>query len=288
MIENTTIHPVKRRDAFQGEYIYPQEAYRPRRGTVSGGRVSREVVPLGQILAAGGPPPPYRPVLVEIPARSGSKRVRDKNIRLLNGIPLMAYTILVARNTPGVDRVVVNTDSERYADIAREFGAEVPFLRPAEIASDTTSMGTVAQHFTEFMLREYDRWCRVDVPFVKHVQLCPTTPFRNVNTIAGYVRSMGKYSMVGTAVRGDVEPEKLYLGEDERFMGDYMSRRCNRKFFYKNRSNFTGRTIPNLNRTQKIVLLDNPIEMIDIDTEEDFALAEDVVRNGLYDFGMTI
>ncbi|MEQ8433451.1 MAG: acylneuraminate cytidylyltransferase family protein [Oceanicaulis sp.] len=73
-----------------------------------------------------------------IPARSGSKRVPDKNIARLEGHPLMAYTICAARASGVFDEVMVSTDSEAYADIARHYGASVPFVRPAELAGDTS------------------------------------------------------------------------------------------------------------------------------------------------------
>lgn len=75
-------------------------------------------------------------VVAIIPARSGSKGVKDKNIRLLNGHPMIAYTIAAAKLSKSVDRIIVSTDSEKYAEIARKYGAEVPFLRPAEISGD--------------------------------------------------------------------------------------------------------------------------------------------------------
>lgn len=75
-------------------------------------------------------------VLAYIPARSGSKGIKDKNIIKIAGKPLIAYTIEAARSSKYVDKVIVSTDSERYAEIARKWGAEVPFLRPAELAAD--------------------------------------------------------------------------------------------------------------------------------------------------------
>jgi CMP-N,N'-diacetyllegionaminic acid synthase len=77
-------------------------------------------------------------VVALIPARSGSKRVPDKNIRLLAGHPLIAYSIAAALQSRIFSTVIVSTDSERYADIARYYGATVPFLRPAPIAGDTS------------------------------------------------------------------------------------------------------------------------------------------------------
>src|SRR4030042_3588219 len=79
-------------------------------------------------------PPPS--IIALIPARSGSKRVPDKNVRPLAGHPLMAYTIAAARQSGIFGAVVVSTDSARYAEMARHYGAEVPFLRPPEFSGD--------------------------------------------------------------------------------------------------------------------------------------------------------
>ena len=77
-------------------------------------------------------------VVALIPARSGSERVRDKNIRPLAGHPLIAYAIATARGAGVFDRVICSTDSEEIAEVARWYGAEVPFLRPAEFATSTS------------------------------------------------------------------------------------------------------------------------------------------------------
>ena len=74
-----------------------------------------------------------------IPARSGSKGVRDKNIQRLNDHPLIAYAIKAAHKVKAIQRVFVSTDSESYANVAKEYGAEVPFLRPGELSEDNST-----------------------------------------------------------------------------------------------------------------------------------------------------
>ena len=74
-----------------------------------------------------------------ITARSGSKGIRDKNIKLLGNKPLLAYTIEAALNSKMFEKVMVSTDSEKYAEISRSWGASVPFLRSEENAKDTAS-----------------------------------------------------------------------------------------------------------------------------------------------------
>ena len=111
-----------------------------------------------------------------IPARSGSKRVADKNVRRLAGHPLMAYSIAAARASAVFTDVLVSTDSERYAQIARHYGAEVPFLRPAEIAG-ATSPDIEWVELTLRRLREAGR--EYDCFSI----LRPTSPFRKGETI---------------------------------------------------------------------------------------------------------
>ena len=80
-----------------------------------------------------------------IPARSGSKGLKDKNIKELCGKPLLAYSIEAAKLSGCFDTVMVSTDSEKYAEIARQWGAEVPFLRSAETSNDTASSWVVVR-----------------------------------------------------------------------------------------------------------------------------------------------
>lgn len=80
-----------------------------------------------------------------IPARSGSKGLPNKNIMPLNGVPLMAYTIKAAIDSGKFDTIMVSTDSEEYAQVARQWGAEVPFLRSPEVSTDTASSWDVVR-----------------------------------------------------------------------------------------------------------------------------------------------
>ena len=107
-----------------------------------------------------------------IPARSGSKRLPDKNIKLLCGKPLLAWSIESALDSQYIDEVVVSTDSSVYADVAKSYGANVPFLRPESLSSDTTTTFDVLEHcirfYKESLGKTYD--------YV--VLLQPTSPLR--------------------------------------------------------------------------------------------------------------
>lgn len=123
-----------------------------------------------------------REVLAIIPARSGSKSVKDKNIRMINGKPMIAYSIEHALKAESVTRVIVSTDSEQYAEIAKEYGAEIPFIRPAEYATDTSLDLEVFEHALSF-LKEKEGY-EPDIV----VQLRPTYPIRDVKDIDEMVK----------------------------------------------------------------------------------------------------
>lgn len=116
-------------------------------------------------------------VLAIIPARSGSKSVQDKNIRLAGGRPMLAHSICHAKKSKSINRVIVSTDSGKYAEIARKYGAEAPFLRPAEYAKDTSLDIDVFLHALEY-LRDTEHY-EPDIV----VQLRPTYPIRDPEDI---------------------------------------------------------------------------------------------------------
>lgn len=87
-----------------------------------------------------------------IPARGGSKRIPDKNIRDFRGKPIIAYSIEVAQQSGLFDSVVVSTDSERIAEVVESYGAQVPFMRPEELADEFTGTREVISHATKWML----------------------------------------------------------------------------------------------------------------------------------------
>lgn len=107
-----------------------------------------------------------------IGARSGSKGVSHKNIRFLAGKPLIAWIIEAAKKSKYLDRVLVSTDSEEYAKIAREHGAETPFLRPKELASDASLDFDYVSHAVNWLIKNENY--KPDIV----VRLMPTIPFQ--------------------------------------------------------------------------------------------------------------
>ena len=123
-------------------------------------------------------------VLVTICARGGSKGIPRKNIVPLKGRPLIAYTIDTAIKWGKADRIVVSTDDQEIADAARTHGADVPFIRPAELAADTMGKIPVIRHAVEFC--EEEEGCSYDYV----VDLDATAPIRKVSDVDAMVTRM--------------------------------------------------------------------------------------------------
>lgn len=116
-------------------------------------------------------------VLAVVPARGGSKGLPGKNIRPLAGVPLLVHSLRAAALTPGVTRCVVSTDSEEIAEVAQRHGGDVPFLRPAELAGDTTPTAPVLAHALAAVEAEDD------VSYDAVLLLEPTSPCRSVERL---------------------------------------------------------------------------------------------------------
>lgn len=111
-------------------------------------------------------------VMALIPARSGSKGVPHKNIRKLGEYPLIEWSVAACKAAQMIDRVLVSTDSEEYAELARSIGAEVPFLRPAEISGDKSTDYDFIRHALDWLAKNDS-----EPDYIVHIR--PTTPFRD-------------------------------------------------------------------------------------------------------------
>lgn len=221
-------------------------------------------------------------VLAIIPARSGSKSVIDKNIRMIAGKPMIAYSIEHGLKAECIDRVIVSTDSEKYADIAREYGAEVPFIRPAEYATDTSLDIDVFRHALLF-LKENEGY---EPELV--VQLRPTYPIRRISDIEAMVKYMREHPAVDSmrciAPAKEVA-YKMWFKDDDGMLSPIMKdipecynmpRQQLPKIYYQNACIDVVRS--------KVILEQNSMsgkkiagyemdENFDIDTEEEFKRA---------------
>jgi CMP-N,N'-diacetyllegionaminic acid synthase len=149
-------------------------------------------------------------ILGIIPARGGSKGIPSKNIKELDGMPLIAYTIKAALNS-NLTHVIVSTDSKSIADIAISYGANVPFLRPDNLATDTASSMPVAIHGLLEMEKLYE--CQYDAVML----LQPTTPFRtteDINNAISLLIEKETDSVISVVDVGGTHPARMkYLKE---------------------------------------------------------------------------
>lgn len=154
-------------------------------------------------------------VLAIVPARGGSKSIPRKNIKPLGGIPLIAYSIAAGLQAEMVDRVIVSTDDPEIAEIAQHWGAELPFLRPPELAQDDTPDLPVFQHTLQW-LAERENY----IPDVV-VQLRPTSPLRPPDCVDQAVTALRQYEKADS-VRGVVpsgqNPFKMWRFQDDGYM----------------------------------------------------------------------
>lgn len=140
-------------------------------------------------------------ILATICCRGGSKGVPDKNIRPLNGIPLIVQTIRQALESRLIDDLIISTDDDRIARIAKDAGAKVPFKRPADLASDTSSKWPVFIHALEFYEKEYGK--KIDYL----VDLDVTVPLKEARDIDGAIRLALDHPDTEVVITG-YEPER--------------------------------------------------------------------------------
>lgn len=172
-------------------------------------------------------------ILAIIPARSGSKGIEDKNIRILNGKPLIAYTVEAALKSEVFEDIVVSTDSEKYKKISEEYGAWVPFLRSKELAQDESSTNDVVE---EVLIKLKDAGKEYDSLMI----LQPTSPLRDEEDIRNSVKLFHekKANSVISMCECDHSPLFMKLLDEENKLDGFLSnlnkvRRQDLKQFYR-------------------------------------------------------
>jgi CMP-N,N'-diacetyllegionaminic acid synthase len=158
-------------------------------------------------------------VIAIIPARGGSKGLPGKNIKELCGKPLIAWSIEAGLGSKYIDEVIVTTDSEEIAHIARAFGASVPFMRPTELASDTATSFDAIKHTLDYCENELNK------KFDYIVLLEPTSPLRDMNDIDMAIEQLlsnpQASALVGICKTESQNPAFLVKKNDENFLVGY-------------------------------------------------------------------
>lgn len=218
--------------------------------------------------------------LAVIPARSGSKGISDKNIKDLNGKPLMAYTIEAAQNSNIFDCIHVSTDSELYADIARNLGVDVPFLRSAELSTDAA--GTMDA--VRFVVNEY---INLGQRFETVTILQPTSPLRTSEDIVCAFRLFRekKADSVVSVCETEYSPWLCNILPDNSSLNNFLDlnrvgRRQEMQQYYRVNGAIYIQTTEllmrhgNLYGENSFAYIMNKMKSIDIDDEFDFFLAK--------------
>jgi CMP-N,N'-diacetyllegionaminic acid synthase len=225
-----------------------------------------------------------------IPARGGSKRLPNKNIKKLINKPLIAYTIEAAKDCPYIDELMVTTDSMKIKKIAEKYGVNVPFLRPKHLATDTASSFDTVKHTINFYKYKLNR------KFDYFILLQPTSPLRTTKNIdaamhflfekkADAVISISK--MEHNPLKSNTVPKNLSL---KNFQPDHVKnkRMQDLETYYRENGAIYILNIDRFLREKTYFIKDNIFgyimkqrHSIDIDTKLDFLFAETIIKNGL-------
>lgn len=228
-------------------------------------------------------------VLAVITARGGSKGVPRKNIRSVGDKPLIAWSIESARSSDRIDDILISTDDKEIADVCRDWGCEVPFLRPAEFAKDDSPHYLALQHAVEW----YESMKGCEISYL--VLLQPTSPFRSSGDIDGCVRlaterdATGVFSVEETHVHPILTRRLADEGTLENYVTSdlsYLRRQDLPPALFVNGAVWVVK--PKEMMKQKTVFVDPALGYImpserswQIDTEWELAMADMMARNGL-------
>lgn len=225
-----------------------------------------------------------------IPARSGSKGLKDKNIMKLNNIPLMAYSIESALESNMFETIHVSTDSEKYAEIARTYGAEVPFLRSKELASDTASTWDAMR----FTVTEYEKQNK---KFDTITVLQPTSPLRTSEDIISAFQffEQKKANMISTVCEMEHSPlwcntlpDDLSMKNFEKESVAFLPRQKLPTYYRENGAIYILKisslfSFNNIYQDNCYAYIMKSSHSIDIDTEIDFVIAQAIMEAGFHE-----
>lgn len=222
--------------------------------------------------------------LAIIPARAGSKGIPNKNIRSLAGKPLLGWSIEQALACPKIDRVIVSTDCEKIASIAKSYGADIPFIRPAEFSTDTASTEVVLNHAIDY-LKETENYFPSAV-----VLLQATCPIRVKGTIARAIEQFEKEEADSLLSACEIHPFLWKKNQKTTSYYDYTKRprrqelKESDKIYEENGSIYITKTtllVTEKNRLGgRISIFEmSSLESYDIDTEDDFTVVDNLIRS---------
>lgn len=226
-----------------------------------------------------------------IPARGGSKGLPGKNIKDLNGKPLIAYTIEAALGAECIDKVIISTDDQNIAEISKRYGGEVPFMRPNELAEDTSLAKDVYIYTVEKLQNEYN--CDIKEFFV----LLPTAPLRTSEDIdESYELFKRSKAETLVSIKEAPCPPTWFFEKEENdkiknagfgYGNAVTNRQNNEKYYIPNGAiyilNYELLKTKGTYYSEKTVgYLMDELKSIDIDYESDFKFAEVIMESRTY------
>ena len=181
-------------------------------------------------------------IVAIIPARKGSKSIKDKNIVRYKGEPLIYHSIRTALSIKLINRTIVSTNSKKYQLIAKKFGADVPFIRPNKISADYSTDREFLIHAYEYL--KVSEGYKVDI----FVLLRPTTPNRKKKVVEGgikyFLNNFKKYDSMRSASYFSQPPEKFFYKKGKIFKG-YFNKKFKSEYFSLPRQKFKKSYLPN-------------------------------------------
>jgi CMP-N-acetylneuraminic acid synthetase len=225
-------------------------------------------------------------IIAEIPARGGSKGIPRKALQQLGGQPLIAYTIQSAMSIKGVKKVFVNTDDPEIQAVSRRFGAEVPFLRPQELAQDDSSLADAHVYARNWYAE--NQGFNYDIVVV----MSSTHPFRRrnlINNALNWAYVNHQIFNIGSIAPVHAMVDNYFVKTESNMTLKRFSllhiRNTENLILYQSAFSFNivFYCRPHLSDKRFPIVL-NDIEAIDIDEPEDLLLARQVVKDGLYPF----
>lgn len=218
-------------------------------------------------------------VVAIIPARGGSKTIPRKNIKMLAGRPLISYIVETAKKSEKIDRIIVSTDDNEIAQVAKKNGAEIPFMRPKNLAEDKTPTLPVLQHAVRYL--EGSRGYKPDIILL----LYPTSPLLKSNRIDQAIEMMEGGADSVVSVCEDIRNYKTWKKAGKKWLPLFKERVNRReKIQYRENGAIYAMKYDVLMKQNSItgkkvgVLIMPEEESIDINTSLDFILAETLMK----------
>lgn len=221
-------------------------------------------------------------IVAIIPVRSGSKGLKNKNVKKIGNLPLLAHTIMAAKKSKYINEIFVSTDSEKYSRLAKKYGAIIPFLRPKKYSSDRSTTESVLKHFANYLLLNRDFNEKDIIVYLQVTEL-----FRPMNIIDQCISKLIANPKIDTAFAAQVTHKNYWISEGSGFKRlnrlkdkQYLPRQSKKPIFREDTGIACATRLKvllsgnRIGRNIEIVKYDYLLSSLDIHGLEDFKLAK--------------